>query len=73
MAQADAAEAAESRSPARGLEPHSLRARPPRQHVIITGRNAPSALVQYADLVTEMNLVKHPYDAGIEAQPGIEF
>jgi cob(I)alamin adenosyltransferase len=42
-------------------------------HVIITGRNAPEALVEYADLVTEMNVVKHPYQVGIKAQPGIEF
>ena len=50
-----------------------LRNRPPMQHVIITGRHAPEALVQYADLVTEMRVVKHPYEQGIKAQPGIEF
>ena len=43
------------------------------QHVVITGRNAPEALIEYADLVTEMRLVKHPYTKGIKAQPGIEF
>jgi cob(I)alamin adenosyltransferase len=43
------------------------------QHVIITGRHAPEALIEYADLVTEMQVVKHPYQQGIKAQPGIEF
>ncbi len=43
-------------------------------HVIITGRYAPQELIDYADLVTEMTLVKHPFaDQGIKAQPGIEF
>ena len=42
-------------------------------HLIITGRNAPPALIEYADLVTEMREIKHPYQAGIKAQPGIEF
>ena len=51
----------------------TLKARPDMVHVIITGRNAPEALVEYADLVTEMNVVKHPYQEGIKAQPGIEF
>ena len=50
-----------------------LKARPDMLHVIITGRNAPEALVEYADLVTEMQVVKHPYQQGIKAQPGIEF
>jgi cob(I)alamin adenosyltransferase len=50
-----------------------LRNRPPAQHVIITGRDAPPELVEYADLVTEMHEVKHPYRSGIHAQPGIEF
>ena len=50
-----------------------LKNRPEMQHVIITGRHAPEALVDYADLVTEMNVVKHPYQQGIKAQPGIEF
>ena len=50
-----------------------LKARPEMQHVIITGRNAPEALVEYADLVTEMQVVKHPYQKGIKAQPGVEF
>ena len=47
--------------------------RPEMQHVIITGRHAPDALVEFADLVTEMKVVKHPYQIGIKAQPGIEF
>ncbi len=50
-----------------------LKARPEMQHVIITGRNAPEDLVEYADLVTDMQVVKHPYRDGIKAQPGIEF
>ena len=52
----------------------TLRRRPDTMHVIITGRYAPQALIDYADLVTEMRVVKHPYkDRGIRAQPGIEF
>ena len=50
-----------------------LKSRPDMLHVIVTGRNAPEALVEYADLVTEMNVIKHPYQQGIKAQPGIEF
>lgn len=50
-----------------------LRSRPQRTHVIITGRDAPQELIDYADLVTEMREVKHPYTQGIKAQPGIEF
>lgn len=51
-----------------------LRARPPKQHVIITGRDAPDALIAYADLVTEMREVKHPYRLqGMLAQKGIDF
>ncbi len=42
-------------------------------HVLVTGRNAPKDLVEAADLVTEMTLVKHPFQAGIKAQKGIEF
>lgn len=42
-------------------------------HLIITGRNAPQALIDYAGLVTEMKLVKHPFDRGVKAQPGVEF
>ncbi|GLV30776.1 cob(I)yrinic acid a,c-diamide adenosyltransferase [Sphingobium sp. TomTYG75] len=43
------------------------------KHVLITGRNAPEALVEAADLVTEMTLVKHPFRSGVKAQAGIEF
>jgi cob(I)alamin adenosyltransferase len=50
-----------------------LRARPDGQHVIITGRDAPADLIEFADLVTEMREVKHPYKAGVRAQPGVEF
>ena len=52
----------------------TLKARPVGTHVIITGRNASAALIEAADLVTEMTLVKHPYrEQGIGAQPGIEL
>jgi cob(I)alamin adenosyltransferase len=48
--------------------------RPPLTHVVLTGRNAPEALIERADLVTEMTLVKHPLkEQRIRAQPGIEF
>ncbi len=47
--------------------------KPPDLHLVITGRNAPPELVEYADLVTEMNVIKHPYEQGVPAQPGIEF
>jgi cob(I)alamin adenosyltransferase len=50
-----------------------LRNRPAGQHVIITGRDAPPELVEFADLVTEMTEIKHPYKSGVKAQPGIEF
>jgi len=51
----------------------TLRSRREMQHVIITGRNAPKEIVEMADLVTEMRLVKHPYKSGIMAQRGIEY
>jgi cob(I)alamin adenosyltransferase len=50
-----------------------LTARRPDLHVVVTGRNAPAALVEAADLVTEMQAVKHPFKAGVKAQEGIEF
>ena len=50
-----------------------LRTRPGFQHVVVTGRAAPQELVDIADLVTEMRKVKHPFDAGIKAQRGIEW
>ncbi len=51
----------------------ALAARRPDLHVVVTGRNAKPALVEAADLVTEMTLVKHHFAAGVKAQPGIEF
>ncbi|HWJ72939.1 MAG TPA: cob(I)yrinic acid a,c-diamide adenosyltransferase [Kaistia sp.] len=42
-------------------------------HVVITGRNAPDALIEIADLVTEMEMIKHPFRSGVKAQKGIEF
>ena len=51
----------------------TLRARPEKLHVIITGRDAPDELIEFADLVTEMREIKHPYRSGIRAQPGVEF
>jgi cob(I)alamin adenosyltransferase len=50
-----------------------LKGRPGFQHVVVTGRDAPAALVDAADLVTEMRKVKHPYDQGIRGQQGIEW
>lgn len=50
-----------------------LRQRESRLHVILTGRDAPAGLIAYADLVTEMREVKHPYKEGVQAQKGIEF
>ncbi len=51
----------------------TLAAKPADTHVIITGRNAKPELIEAADLVTEMTLVKHPFRAGVKAQAGIEF
>jgi cob(I)alamin adenosyltransferase len=51
----------------------ALKAKPRDLHVVVTGRNAPAELIEAADLVTEMNLVKHPFRAGVKAQRGIEF
>ncbi|MFN6572100.1 cob(I)yrinic acid a,c-diamide adenosyltransferase [Nostoc minutum NIES-26] len=51
-----------------------LAEKPPNKHVILTGRGAPPAIIERADLVTEMTLVKHPFrDQGVKAQPGIEY
>ena len=47
--------------------------KPHMTHVVLTGRNAKPELIDLADLVTEMTLVKHPFRAGIKAQPGVEF
>jgi cob(I)alamin adenosyltransferase len=51
----------------------TLRNKPEDTHVIITGRNAPDALIEFADLATEMELLKHPFRSGVKAQAGIEF
>ncbi len=51
----------------------ALAARPAGLHVVVTGRNARPALIEAADLVTEMTLVKHHFAAGVKAQEGIEF
>ena len=50
-----------------------LQQRPPMQHVVITGRGAPEALIEIADTVTEMNVIKHAFKAGVKAMPGVEF
>lgn len=50
-----------------------LRKKPYMNHVCLTGRNAKNELIEVADLVTEMSLVKHPFQEGIKAQLGIEF
>ncbi len=50
-----------------------LREKPDGTHVILTGRNAPEGLIEAADLVTEMQLIKHPFRSGIKAQEGVEF
>ena len=51
----------------------ALSARPRMQHVVVTGRNAKPALIEAADLVTEMGAVKHHFASGVKAQEGIEF
>ena len=50
-----------------------LKDKPPLKHVILTGNGAPDALINLADLVTEMKCIKHPYQQGIKAQPGIDY
>jgi cob(I)alamin adenosyltransferase len=50
-----------------------LQAKRPDLHVVITGRNAKPELIEAADLVTEMTLVKHPFRAGVKAQLGVEY
>ena len=50
-----------------------LQARPAHQHVIVTGRAAPDVLVEAADTVTDMTLVKHAFKAGVKAMPGLEW
>ena len=51
----------------------TLRNKPRDLHVVVTGRNAKEALIEAADLVTEMEMIKHPFRAGVKAQAGIEF
>jgi cob(I)alamin adenosyltransferase len=50
-----------------------LRDKRPMLHVVVTGRNARDELIDLADVVTEMKLIKHPYRAGVKAQKGVEF
>ena len=50
-----------------------LAARPEMLHVVVTGRNAKQELIEAADLVTEMTMVRHPFRSGVKAQIGIEF
>jgi len=50
-----------------------IKIRPPQMHLVFTGRAAPPELIDAADLVTEMKLIKHPFQKGIVAQAGIEF
>ena len=51
----------------------TLRSRPANVHVVLTGRDAAPELVAYADLVTEMTEVKHPFQRGLKAQPGLDY
>jgi cob(I)alamin adenosyltransferase len=51
----------------------TLKAKPRDLHVVVTGRNAKPELIEIADLVTEMTMVKHPFRSGVKAQQGIEF
>ncbi len=51
----------------------AIAARPPMQHVVVTGRNAAEEIIAAADLVTEMKLVKHPFRSGVKGQRGLEF
>jgi len=50
-----------------------LRGRRPMLHVVVTGRNARDEIIDMADVVTEMKLIKHPYRSGVKAQKGVEF
>jgi cob(I)alamin adenosyltransferase len=51
----------------------TLRQKPRDVHIVVTGRNAKEELIEIADLVTEMTLVKHPFRGGVKAQAGVEF
>ena len=50
-----------------------IKKRPPKLHLLLTGRDATEKIIELADLVTEMKLIKHPFQNGIKAQRGIEF
>ncbi|MDR2846392.1 MAG: cob(I)yrinic acid a,c-diamide adenosyltransferase, partial [Candidatus Methanoplasma sp.] len=50
-----------------------LKKRPKNIEVVLTGRGAPGPIIDYADLVTEMRPIKHPFDKGLHARKGIEF
>ena len=50
-----------------------LKSKPEMKHVIITGRNAKEELIDFADLVTEMEMIKHPFRSGVKAQVGVEY
>jgi len=50
-----------------------LKNKDPKAHIILTGRDAPKSLIKRADLVTEMKEIKHPYQKGLIAQPGIDY
>ncbi len=51
----------------------TLKAKPKHMHVVLTGRNAHPKIIELADLVTEMKVIKHPFQKGIKAQKGVEF
>ncbi|MBI2585007.1 MAG: cob(I)yrinic acid a,c-diamide adenosyltransferase [Rhodospirillales bacterium] len=51
----------------------TLKVKPEMLHVVVTGRNAKDELIEIADLVTEMTMVKHPFRSGVKAQAGVEF
>jgi cob(I)alamin adenosyltransferase len=50
-----------------------IASKPPQVHLVLTGRGAPPEIIDRADLVTEMRLIKHPFEQGIIAQRGVEF
>ncbi len=50
-----------------------IQRKPPMVHLVLTGRGAPPEIIDAADLVTEMRLIKHPYEQGVVAQKGVEF
>ena len=56
-----------------GVVIEALKKKPKDMHIILTGRDAKAELIEVADLVTEMRAIKHPFDAGIYAQRGIEY